>query len=70
MFGVGYYYNKLSNDGFVKKIDDGKGLEAYYNAEVLPSVRFSVNLQWLNTIEPDVDIDDTFMLSMRLQVVF
>ena len=55
--------------GTVIKIDDGQGVEGYYNAEIVPSVRFSLNLQWLKTIVPSVD-ENTFMLSTRLQVVF
>lgn len=72
MFGVGYFYNGLSDQGFVEKVDDGQGVEGYYNLEILPSVRFSVNLQWLKTIRSSsVDFDDdTVMLSTRLQVVF
>jgi porin len=71
MFGVGYFYNGLSNQGFVEKVDSGRGIEGYYNLEIVPSVRFSVNLQWLNSISPFIDFDeDTWMLSTRLQVVF
>ena len=68
MFGVGYFYNKLTKKGLIEKLDNGQGLEAYYNAAILPSVRFSTNLQWLKSLRPRVD--DTFTLSMRLQVVF
>jgi porin len=73
MFGVGYFYNGLSKKGFVEKIDDGQGFEAYYNMEIVPSVRLSFNLQWLNTIRPSAiiaSVDDTWMFSTRLQVVF
>ena len=73
MFGVGYFYNGLSDKGFVEKIDDGQGFEGYYNMEIVPSVRLSFNLQWLNTIRPSTIIarvDDTWMFSTRLQVVF
>ena len=71
MFGLGYFYNGLSKEGFVEKVDSGKGVEGYYNLEIVPSVRFSLNLQWLNSISPFIDFDEnTWMLSTRLQVVF
>jgi porin len=73
MFGVGYFYNGLSKKGFVEKIDDGQGVEGYYNLAIIPSVMLSFNLQWLNTIRPSAiiaSVDDTWMFSTRLQVVF
>ena len=71
MFGVGYFYNGLSDQGFIERVDSGQGVEGYYNLEIVPSVRFSLNLQWLNSISPFIDFDeDTWMLSTRLQVVF
>ena len=68
IFGAGYFHNGLSDKGFVEKIDDGQGVEGYYNLATVPSVGLSFNLQWINAIEPD--IDDTTMFSTRLQVVF
>jgi porin len=73
MFGVGYFYNGLSSKGFVEKVDNGQGVEGYYNLAIVPSVRISLNLQWLNTIRPSVisaGVGDTWMFSTRLQVVF
>jgi len=69
MFGVGYFWNGLSDKGLVRKIDDGQGVEGYYNAEILPSVRLSLNLQWLKALLPNVE-ENAFMLSTRIQVVF
>ena len=69
MFGVGYFWNGMSKEGFVEKIDDGQGIEGYYNAEILQSVRLSLNLQWIKSLLPSVD-ENTFMLSTRLQIVF
>jgi hypothetical protein len=54
MFGVGYFYIGLSDKGFVEKVDGGQGFEGYYNMEIVPSVRLSFNLQWLNTIRPSI----------------
>ena len=68
MFGVGYFYNKLTNKGLIEKLDGGQGVEGYYNAAILPSLRFSLNLQWIKSIRPRVD--NTFALSTRLQLVF
>lgn len=68
MFGVGYFHNGLSDKGFVEKVDDGQGVESYYNLAIVPSVRLSFNLQWLSSIKPEVD--DTTIFSTRLQVVF
>jgi len=68
MFGIGYFYNGLSKQDSIDKVDDGQGVEGYYNLALLPSARLSFNLQWLDSVEPD--IDDTTMFSTRLQVVF
>ena len=74
MFGVGYYYNGVSNNLRIgtEGPPDGRGIEAYYNAAILPSVRFSLNLQWIRNIKPSVRFDDhyTVAISTRLQVVF
>lgn len=68
MFGVGYFYNSLTNKGLIERLDDGQGVEGYYNVAILPSLRLSLNLQWIKSIRPR--IDNTFAISTRLQVVF
>jgi porin len=68
MFGVGYFYNGLTEKGLIEKLDDGQGVEGYYNAAILPSLRLSLNLQWLKSVRPR--IDNTFAVSTRLQLVF
>jgi len=68
MFGVGYFYNGLTDKGLIGRLDDGQGVEGYYNASILPSLRFSLNLQWIKSVKPTVD--NTFALSTRLQLVF
>ena len=75
MFGVGYYYNGVSNNLRIVAEEgppDGRGIEAYYNAAILPSLRFSLGIQWIRNIKPSVRFDDhyTFAISTRLQVVF
>jgi porin len=68
-FGVGYFYNKLSNvENNKADPDDGQGVEGYYNVAVLPSLRLSLNLQWIKSVRPSVD--NTFAVSTRLQLVF
>jgi len=67
-FGLGYFYNKLSKKGLIGKLDDGQGIEGYYNVSIFPSVRLSFNLQWIKSVRPM--IDNTFAVSSRLQVVF
>ena len=68
LFGVGYYYNDQSDTLFKDRIDDGQGAEVFYNFAITPSIRFSTNLQWIKSVEPT--IDDTTLLSARLQVTF
>ena len=67
-FGVGYFYNSLTDKGLIGRLDDGQGVEGYYNVTVLPSLRLSLNLQWIKSVRPS--IDNTFALSTRLQMVF
>jgi len=70
-FGLGYFYNKQTiNDieGVLENIDNGQGVEGYYNLAFFPSVMLSLNLQYLKSVEPSVD--NTFTVSTRLQVVF
>ena len=67
-FGLGYFYNSLTNKGLIGRLDSGRGIESYYNVAILPSLRFSLNFQWLKSVLPSVD--DTFALSSRLQLVF
>ena len=67
-FGVGYFYNSLSDKGLIGRLDSGQGVEGYYNVTVLPSLRLSLNLQWIKSVRPR--IDNTFALSTRLQMVF
>ena len=69
MFGVGFFYNARLG---AEAPPDGRGIETYYNAAILPSVRFSLNLQWIRNIKPSVRFEDhyTFAISTRLQVVF
>jgi porin len=73
-FGVGYFYNALSNNARLgaEAPPDGRGIEGYYNAAILPSLRFSLGIQWIRNIKPSVRFEDhyTFALSTRLQVVF
>jgi len=74
MFGVGYFYNGLSDNARIgaEAPPDGRGVEGYYNAAILPSLRLSLNIQWIRNIKPSVRFDDTytFALSTRLQLVF
>jgi porin len=70
-FGFGYFYNKETVntiEGALEKTPNGKGIEGYYNLAIVPSVMLSLNLQYIKSILPGVD--NTFMLSTRLQVVF
>lgn len=67
-FGVGYFYNDLSEGRFLDEVDDGYGFEAFYNFAITPAVRFSTNLQYVSS--GFSGIDDTFALSTRLQLRF
>jgi len=70
-FGLGYFFNKEtvnSLEGIFQKVDNGQGVEGYYNLAIAPSVLLSLNLQYLRSVL--FDVDNTFMLSTRLQVVF
>ena len=70
-FGFGYFYNKETVntiEGALEKTPNGKGIEGYYNLAIVPSVMLSLNLQYIKSILPLVD--NTFMVSTRLQVVF
>ncbi len=66
MFGVGYFYNGLSKKGFIEKVENGQGVEGYYNLAIVPSVRLSFNLQWIKSFTPKIDIihfDDAWVFS-------
>ena len=68
LFGAGLFYNDLSKTVFQDKVDDPWGAEVFYNLEITPAVRFSTNLQYLRASNKSVD--DTTLLSARLQVRF
>ena len=69
LFGLGYYYNDQSSTTlFSDRVDDSEGFEAFYNFAITPAVRFSTNLQYLKASNPNVD--DTTLLSARLQIKF
>jgi len=71
LFGAGGFYNDLATDrllptaGFAR---DYAGTEVFYNLAITPAVRLSTNIQYLPSVEPDVD--DSLMISGRFQVIF
>ena len=68
LFGVGYFYNDLSDTLFSESVDDGQGVELFYNFAITPAVRLSTNLQYIGASNPRVD--DTTLLTARLQLKF
>jgi porin len=70
-FGVGAYWLKESNDldkqpGNV--VGDEKGVEAFYNIAITPSVQISFDAQW---ISPGIrSSDDAWVLGTRLNIRF
>lgn len=71
LFGVGYFYNDLSTDRFLPELgyqEDLQGVEAFYNVFLTRAIRLSANVQYLESIAPD--IDDSVVVGGRLQVIF
>ena len=68
-FGIGYYYNDLSKGRFLDKVDDGQGVEAFYNFAITPGVRFTAGAQWIKSTGI-LGLDDAVVLSTRLQIKF
>ena len=71
LFGIGYFYNDYSKalliDAF--NLDDhGQGMEAFYNFAITRAVKLSANIQYLPSVDPDVD--DSVYAAGRFQVVF
>ena len=69
--GIGGFYNDLASSVLVT--DGGYeenygGAEAFYNFAITPAARLSTNIQYLPSVEPDVD--DSTLISARLQFVF
>jgi len=71
LFGLGGFYNDLASSRLNEDSgyeDDYAGMEAFYNFFITPAVRLSAVAQYLPSVRPG--IDDTLMLSGRLQFVF
>jgi porin len=71
VFGIGYFYADLSTPRFADVIgvkDSDKGYEAFYNLAITPAAKVSVNLQHIRSTLPE--IDDSTLLSGRLQLIF
>jgi porin len=71
MFGIGYFYNGRSVGLFTRGLDADdhtQGVEGFYNLAITPAARFSTNVQYLPSVGSR--IDDSVLLTGRLQVVF
>jgi len=67
-FGIGYYYNDISEGRFLDKVYDGQGAEAFYNFSLTPSTRFTASVQYIDAAIND--IDDAVVFSTRLNARF
>jgi porin len=71
LFGLGYFYNETESGNLLDDIgleQSLNGFEAFYNLEVTPSTRLSLDVQWLQAVVPDTD--DAVVLGARLQIRF
>ena len=71
LFGIGGFYNDLASVRILQAIgfrEDYAGMEAFYNFAITPAMGLSANIQYLPSVEPNVD--DSTMISGRLRTVF
>ncbi len=69
-FGVGLYYLDMSDAMVVNTlgVEDEKGLELFYNAEITPWLHFTPDFQIINQGLPGTDT--AYVLGMRTHVIF
>ncbi len=70
-FGVGYFHIKFQPDRLIESIgvdDHSQGFEAFYNASITPAANLTVDVQVLDSTQPDVDT--AVILGLRLGLKF
>ncbi len=70
-FGVGYFYLKFQPDRLIDSngIDDhAQGFEAFYNVSITPAANLTLDVQVLDSPQPDVDT--AVILGLRLGLRF
>lgn len=70
-FGVGYSYIKFQPERLIDNIgvdDHSQGVEAFYNVSITPAANLTLDVQVLDSPQPDVDT--AVILGMRLVLKF
>lgn len=68
-FGIGYYYSRTSNElNLLRNVDDGQGVEFFYNYAVTPYFRVTPDVQIL--FPGRSQFDTAVVAGIRAQLVF
>ena len=70
-FGIGYYYNRVQTSRITSALglrDYTQGVECFYNIALTPAAQLSLDAQWIDPAQ--TDLDSGVILGMRLKLAF